>query len=62
MQLEDMLKTSTKNVAHEVVSCLIETNGSGVLTKIIKWLSTSQPGLINNNHTSILEGNGQTPV
>lgn len=40
-QLEEMLRTSTKNVAYEVISCLIESNGRGVLTEIIKWLTTS---------------------
>lgn len=39
-QLEEMLRTSTKNVAYEVISCLIESNGRGVLTEIIKWLTT----------------------
>lgn len=35
-----MLRTSTRNVAYEVISCLIE-NGRGVLTEIIKFLSTT---------------------
>jgi hypothetical protein len=35
-----MLRTSTKNVAYEIISCLIE-NGRGVLTEIIKFLTTS---------------------
>lgn len=35
-----MLRTSTRNVAYEVISCLIE-NGKGVLTEIIKFLSTT---------------------
>jgi tRNA A22 N-methylase len=35
-----MLRTSTRNVAYEVISCLIE-NGRGVLTEIIKFLTTS---------------------
>ena len=53
-QLEDMLHTSTKNVAQEVISCLITVDNSdkkisenpsapkqikGVLTDIIKWLT-----------------------
>lgn len=41
-QLEEMLRTSTKNVAYEVISCLIDSNGRGVLTEIIKWLTTNQ--------------------
>lgn len=40
VQLEEMLRTSTRNVAYEVISCLIE-NGRGVLTEIIKFLSTT---------------------
>ena len=32
-----MLRTSTKNVAHEVVSCLVEPN-SGILTEISRWV------------------------
>lgn len=39
-QLEEMLRTSTRNVAYEVISCLID-NGRGVLTDIIKFLTTS---------------------
>ena len=39
-QLEEMLRTSTRNVAYEVISCLID-NGRGVLTEIIKFLTTS---------------------
>lgn len=35
-----MLRTSTRNVAYEVISCLID-NGRGVLTEIIKFLTTS---------------------
>jgi hypothetical protein len=44
-----MLRTSTKNVAYEVISCLIESNGRGVLTEIIKWLTTSNQNLLNDN-------------
>ncbi len=51
-----MLKTSTKNVAQEVVSCLIESNGSGVLTKIIRWLNTKEKKpFLFESRTSILE-------
>jgi tubulin polyglutamylase TTLL5 len=38
-QLEEMLRTSTKNVAQEVVSCLINIDGKGVLSAIIRGLS-----------------------
>jgi len=31
VQLEDLLNNSTKNVAQEVVSCLIPKKGEGVL-------------------------------
>lgn len=53
-QLEEMLRTSTKNVAYEVISCLIEANGRGVLTEIIKWLTTCNQNLLNDNE-SILD-------
>ena len=46
-----MLRTSTKNVAYEVISCLIESNGRGVLTEIIKWLTTSNQNLLNDNES-----------
>lgn len=54
LELEDMLRKSTKNVAHEVVSCLIESSGRGVLTDIIRWLTTSQHNMLND-HLSILD-------
>ena len=54
LELEDMLRTSTKNVAHEVVSCLVEPTGRGVLTDIIRWLTTSQQNMLND-HLSILD-------
>ena len=54
LELEDMLRTSTKNVAHEVVSCLVEPTGRGVLTDIIRWLTTSQHNMLND-HLSILD-------
>ena len=41
VQLEDMLKTSTRNVAQELVSCLVDSHGHGVLTEIINWLAQS---------------------
>jgi hypothetical protein len=37
-----------------VVSCLIEANGKGVLTEIIKWLTTSQQNLLHST-ASILD-------
>ena len=43
-----MLRTSTKNVAYEVISCLIDTSGKGVLTEIIKWLTTCNQNLVND--------------
>lgn len=46
-----MLRTSTKNVAYEVISCLIETNGRGVLTEIIKWLTTCNQNLLNDSES-----------
>lgn len=39
-QLEDMLRTSTRNLAYEVISCLIDEKGNGVLTEIIKFLTS----------------------
>jgi hypothetical protein len=54
LELEDMLRTSTKNVAHEVVSCLVEVTGRGVLTDIIRFLTTSQHNMLND-HLSILD-------
>ena len=49
-----MLRSSTRNVAQEVVSCLIDSAGRGVLTEIIKWLSTSSQQHVENQ-TSILD-------
>ncbi|CAG9318241.1 TTLL5_3 [Blepharisma stoltei] len=40
-QIEKMLLSSSKNAAHEIVSCLFDQEGKGVLTGIIKWLATS---------------------
>jgi hypothetical protein len=34
LELEELLLNSTKNVAHEVVLCLIEQKGQGVLSQI----------------------------
>jgi len=49
-----MLRKTTKNVAHEIVSCLVEPTGRGVLTDIIRWLTTSQQNMLND-HLSILD-------
>lgn len=39
-QLEDLLRTSTKNVAQEVVQSLIPSKGPGVLAQLDKILRT----------------------
>ena len=49
-----MLRTSTRNVAYEVISCLIDANGRGVLTEIIKFLT------ISNKHIIEVEENGSS--
>jgi predicted metal-dependent hydrolase len=54
-QLEEMLRTSTKNVAYEVISCLIDASGKGVLTEIIKWLTTCNNQNLLNDNESILD-------
>ena len=38
-QLEDMLKSSTRSIAQELVSCLADEKGRGVLSEIIRLLS-----------------------
>jgi tubulin polyglutamylase TTLL5 len=40
-QIEEILRKTTRNVAHEVISCLIDADGRGILTDIIKWLANS---------------------
>ena len=52
-----MLRTSTRNVAYEVISCLIDSNGRGVLTEIIKFLTISNKHIIEveENCSSILD-------
>jgi hypothetical protein len=40
LQLENMLKSSSKSLAKEVMSCLFFDN-SGILSEIIKWLANS---------------------
>lgn len=53
-----MLRTSTRNVAHEVISCLIDNNGNGVLTEIIKFLTTMNKNLVPEDAgSSFLDGN-----
>ena len=49
-----MLRTSTRNVAYEVISCLIDQTGRGVLTEIIKFLT------ISNKHIIEVEENGSS--
>lgn len=53
-QLEEMLINSTKNIAHEVVSCLISARGIGVLTYIVRYLSENGNSRIMSN-SSVLE-------
>lgn len=50
-----MLRTSTRNVAYEVISCLID-NGRGVLTEIIKFLTThSNKYFVEEDSSSFLD-------
>lgn len=52
IQLEDLLRTSTKNVAQEVVSSLIPPQGGlGVLAQVEKYCQA-------NNMTSLTSGSG----
>lgn len=48
-QLEELLNNSTKNVAQEVVTCLIPKRGEGVLTSLEKRNSLSGP--VKANHS-----------
>ena len=50
-----MLKTSTRNVAYEVISCLIDGNGKGVLTEIIKFLTSTNRYQIEENGSLFLD-------
>jgi hypothetical protein len=51
-----MLRTSTRNVAYEVISCLIDQSGRGVLTEIIKLLTTGRSNnIFEDNGSSILD-------
>ena len=47
MQLEELLNNSTKNVAQEVVTCLIPKKGEGVLV------------MIEQKHSDVLMTTGQ---
>ncbi len=58
-QLEDMLRSSTRNVAYEVVNCLIPCTSPGVLFNIVTWLSTFKHTLITSEQYLILD---QQPV
>ena len=40
LQLENMLKSSSKSVAKEIMSCLF-LESAGILSEIIKWLASS---------------------
>jgi hypothetical protein len=57
-----MLRTSTKNVAYEVISCLIDSNGRGVLTEIIKWLTQNQQNSNMLDGKSILDSYSRKEV
>ena len=48
MQLEELLNNSTKNVAQEVVTCLIPKKGEGVLV------------VIEGQHSDVLSPNSNT--
>jgi hypothetical protein len=56
-----MLRTTTKNLAHEIVSLLIDVKGGskGILTDILKWLGSNLNHIVIENtqdlHYSILE-------
>jgi len=41
IQLEDMLRKTSKNIAKELVMSLIDFGGYGILTDIIKWLAST---------------------
>ena len=48
LQLEELLNNSTKNVAQEVVTCLIPKRGEGVLVT----LEMQQPNRMNKQSTA----------
>ena len=39
-QLEDMLRSSTKNAAYTIVTCLIPLTGPAILSSITSWINT----------------------
>ena len=52
-----MLRTSTRNLAYEVISCLIDDKGHGVLTDIIKFLtSVNKSFVLETGTSSFLDG------
>ena len=72
LQLEDLLNNSTKNVAQEVVQCLIPRKGEGVLAVLENAKSAEQkqpnqndsaePRRMHNRNNSINGGTGQKPA
>lgn len=40
-QIEEILRKTTRNLAHEVVACLMDSEGKGILTDIIKSIANS---------------------
>jgi hypothetical protein len=42
MQLEELLNNSTKNVAQEIVKCLIPDKGEGVLVQMEQHLNSTK--------------------
>jgi len=56
-QLEDLLRTSTKNVAQEVVSSLIPSKGSGLLAQLEKQSAIrGLPNLIKKPREQVSPG------
>lgn len=52
-----MLRTSTRNLAYEVISCLIDEKGNGVLTDIIRFLtSVNKNYVLETGCSSFLDG------
>ena len=62
-QLEDMLRTSTKNVAQEVVSAIVYSRKGGVLSEILSELNKHKcaPGRGPSEATSGSKQNRSTP-
>jgi len=61
-QLEEMLRSSTRNIAYEVVTCLIPTTSPGVLFNIVTWLSTCKRALISSEEYNILDHQSDSPT